>query len=84
MHFDECVCSSLCNLVCWTVDCHCGLFFAIVTVPEVVVVIWVPVITQVVVPEVVAMAVVDCDMAVVTGGSGCEQRGWGLGLGAVN
>jgi hypothetical protein len=72
--------------VCWAVDSHRGLLGVWVAGSEVVAVVWVldPALA-VVSGELVAgaAAVVDCDMAVAIGSSGCEMKGLGPGWGVV-
>jgi hypothetical protein len=78
---DERLFSQSHNCVCRAADCRCGLLHVWAAASEVSEVVWVldkalAVVSEVVVADIAA--VVGSNVAVATGGSGCETRGWGL------
>jgi hypothetical protein len=83
---DERICTTSRNSMSGVAHCRCGLSGAWVAISVVVMVVWVldPALAVVSGGLIAGVAtVVDCDVAVATGGSGCEWRGCGLGFGAV-
>jgi hypothetical protein len=78
--------TTLCSSVFWAIDGLCMLFTARLSIPKVLVVVWVPDITLVIVSEVVVagvVAIVGSDIAVAMGCSRCEVGVHGGSRGAV-
>jgi hypothetical protein len=86
MHSDEHIRTTSHRAVCSAVNGLPASFAASLSVSRVVVVVWVLDAALLIISGVVVagnVGVGGCDVVIARGGSGCEQRGWGLRWGAV-